>query len=65
MQPGDVEQTWADVDKLYNYIKFKPQVNLEEGLTCFVDWYKNYYGFNYIASKPNCQVIGKESPAIQ
>ena len=46
MQPGDVEQTWADVDHLFNYINYRPQVNLEQGLAKFVHWYKNYYGFN-------------------
>lgn len=44
MQPGDVEQTWANVDQLYNYINYKPQINLEQGLAKFVQWYKNYYG---------------------
>lgn len=46
MQPGDVEQTWANIDHLYNYINYKPQVQLEQGLASFVHWYKNYYGFN-------------------
>lgn len=56
MQPGDVEQTWADVDHLYDYINYKPQVNLEQGLASFVHWYKNYYGFNETVSKPRVQV---------
>lgn len=56
MQPGDVEQTWADVDHLYNYINYKPQVNLEQGLANFVHWYKNYYGFNDVVSKTRLKV---------
>lgn len=51
MQPGDVEQTWADVDDLYNYINYKPKVNLEQGLANFVHWYSNYYGFKDVISK--------------
>jgi UDP-glucuronate 4-epimerase len=43
MQPGDVERTWADVDDLFEYIGYRPQVNIETGITEFVDWYKNYY----------------------
>lgn len=45
MQPGDVEQTWANVDDLYNYINYRPQIKIEQGLAHFVKWYKNYYGF--------------------
>jgi UDP-glucuronate 4-epimerase len=43
MQPGDVERTWADVDDLFEYIGYRPQVNIETGITEFVDWYKGYY----------------------
>jgi len=51
MQPGDVEQTWANVDQLNSYISYKPQVDLKQGLSNFVNWYKNYYGLNDTASK--------------
>lgn len=44
MQPGDVERTWANVDDLYNYIHYRPKIDIEEGLKFFVDWYKDYYG---------------------
>jgi len=43
LQPGDVPKTWAAVDDLYDYIEFKPQVSIEEGIRKFVDWYKVYY----------------------
>jgi len=43
MQPGDVERTWADVDDLYDYIGYRPQVGIETGITEFVNWYKDYY----------------------
>lgn len=43
MQPGDVYQTYADVDELVRDFNFKPRTSLEEGLTKFVKWYKEYY----------------------
>lgn len=42
MQPGDVEQTWADVEDLYNYIGYRPEVNIEDGIAAFVKWYEEY-----------------------
>jgi len=39
MQPGDVQSTYANVEKLFNYIDFKPQTNLEDGIKAFVDKY--------------------------
>ncbi len=43
MQPGDVERTWADVDDLYEYISYRPRVDIEEGIRKFVKWYRVYY----------------------
>jgi UDP-glucuronate 4-epimerase len=43
MQPGDVEQTYADVTSLNNYIGYKPQTSMQEGVNQFVNWYRNYY----------------------
>lgn len=58
MQPGDVEQTWANIDHLYDYINYKPQINLEEGLAYFVHWYKNYYGYNRAVPKTKLKLAG-------
>lgn len=44
MQPGDVYQTYADVDDLIRDFDFKPQTSIEDGLGKFVEWYKAYYG---------------------
>ncbi|MFU8861989.1 MAG: NAD-dependent epimerase/dehydratase family protein [Cyclonatronaceae bacterium] len=60
MQPGDVEQTWADSDQLYNYINYKPCVNLEQGLAIFVQWYKNYYGLGNVVREPIFQDINTQ-----
>lgn len=43
MQPGDVEQTWADVDDLIRDFDYKPDTSIEEGVGAFVDWYLSYY----------------------
>ncbi|BBN97849.1 GDP-mannose 4,6-dehydratase [Sporolactobacillus terrae] len=43
MQPGDVYQTYADVKDLEKDFGFKPSTSLEEGLSHFAKWYKNYY----------------------
>jgi len=44
MQPGDVYQTFADVDALARDFDFKPSTPLEEGLSKFAKWYKEFYG---------------------
>lgn len=43
MQPGDVEETYADVSELEQDFSFKPQTPLKQGLHKFVMWYKDYY----------------------
>lgn len=43
MQPGDVYQTYADVDDLIRDFGFKPSTTIQEGLNKFASWYKEYY----------------------
>ena len=43
MQPGDVYQTYADVSELEKNFNFKPQTSIKEGLTEFVNWYREFY----------------------
>jgi UDP-glucuronate 4-epimerase len=43
MQPGDVKETYADIADLQAAIGFSPSTSIEEGLTHFVNWYKDYY----------------------
>lgn len=43
MQQGDVYQTYADVDDLIKDFNFKPNTSLEEGLSRFAKWYKEFY----------------------
>lgn len=41
MQPGDVEQTWADISAAKEAFGFSPKIPLKEGLQRFVDWRVN------------------------
>jgi Nucleoside-diphosphate-sugar epimerases len=43
MQPGDVPATHADVQDLVRDTGFKPSTPVEEGVRCFVAWYRDYY----------------------
>ena len=43
MQPGDVLETYADIDDLMRDTGFKPETSIEIGLSRFVDWYRDYY----------------------
>ena len=43
MQPGDVTETFADIEDLIHWINYKPQTSVEDGVMKFVDWYKDYY----------------------
>ena len=43
MQPGDVYETYADVTDLMRDYGFKPSTTIEEGLSKFAEWFKNYY----------------------
>jgi UDP-glucuronate 4-epimerase len=44
LQPGDVPDTYADVDTLLKDIGYRPNTTIEIGVRRFVDWYKQYYG---------------------
>ncbi|HKK35210.1 MAG TPA: NAD-dependent epimerase/dehydratase family protein [Paracoccaceae bacterium] len=44
MQPGDVEETAADVDALEAATGFAPSTPLEVGIERFVDWYRDWTG---------------------
>lgn len=43
MQPGDVPDTYANVDSLANAVGYKPQTSTEEGVARFIEWYRTYY----------------------
>jgi UDP-glucuronate 4-epimerase len=43
MQPGDVPETAADIQKSRELLGFAPKTPLREGIRKFVEWYKGYY----------------------
>jgi len=43
MQKGDVTATFSDSTKLFDWIKFKPNTSVKEGVSKFIDWYKDFY----------------------
>jgi UDP-glucuronate 4-epimerase len=44
LQPGDVPQTYADVEALQAAVGFTPRTPIETGVARFVDWYRGHYG---------------------
>jgi UDP-glucuronate 4-epimerase len=43
LQPGDVPDTYANVDKLNKRFNYKPTTSVFQGVSRFVEWYKDYY----------------------
>lgn len=43
LQTGDVPDTFADVSDLINEFDYKPNTMIEEGISRFVLWYRDYY----------------------
>ncbi|MDT0552283.1 NAD-dependent epimerase/dehydratase family protein [Urechidicola vernalis] len=43
LQPGDVTRTYANVESLFEYIDFKPETKVEEGIKKFVEFYREYH----------------------
>jgi UDP-glucuronate 4-epimerase len=44
MQPGDVPDTYADVQALADAVGYRPDTPVEVGVQRFVEWYRAYYG---------------------
>jgi UDP-glucuronate 4-epimerase len=43
IQPGDVPDTWANVDDLVEQFDYKPSMSVEQGVANFAAWFKAYY----------------------
>ena len=43
LQPGDVPDTYANVDDLVADFDYKPDTSVEDGIARFVDWYREFY----------------------
>ena len=46
LQPGDVPDTYADVDDLVEEFDYKPSMSVKQGVENFVLWYKEYNKLN-------------------
>jgi UDP-glucuronate 4-epimerase len=44
LQPGDVPDTFANVDDLVSDFDYRPSTPVEVGIQRFVDWYLDYFG---------------------
>ena len=47
LQPGDVPNTFANVDDLVKDFSYKPSMTVEKGVSNFVKWYKDFYKSNH------------------
>ena len=43
IQPGDVPDTWANVDDLVEQFDYQPNTSVEQGVENFAAWFKDYY----------------------
>ena len=41
MQPGDVDKTFANIDKAKQLLDYAPETSVREGLKKYVEWYNN------------------------
>ncbi|MEX0961400.1 MAG: NAD-dependent epimerase/dehydratase family protein [Simkaniaceae bacterium] len=46
MQPGDVQCTYANIEKSQKKLNFSPKISLEKGIEKFIDWYLDYSRLN-------------------
>jgi UDP-glucuronate 4-epimerase len=42
-QPGDIIETVADTDLVCEWIDYRPQVSIKQGVSNFVKWFREYY----------------------
>ena len=46
MQPGDVKETYSNIQLLKNLTNFYPKTSIKKGIKEFVRWYKEFYVLN-------------------
>lgn len=44
LQPGDMNETYADIGRAIEILKFSPKVKITEGIPKFTAWYRGYGG---------------------
>jgi UDP-glucuronate 4-epimerase len=45
IQPGDVMESFADIEKSRELLGFSPQTDMKTGLESMIDWYNSYNGW--------------------
>lgn len=43
MQPGDVLDTYADIDNIQQAVGYQPTTSIEAGMQQYIDWFRSYY----------------------
>jgi len=43
LQPGDVPETYADIEKTRKMLGFNPKTSIRTGIKKFLSWYRDYY----------------------
>ena len=43
IQPGDVLETFANIEKSQNQLNYFPKININEGIQYFIDWFRSYH----------------------
>jgi UDP-glucuronate 4-epimerase len=43
LQPGDVPETFADIDAIKRDFGFEPRTPISVGIPAFADWYRQYH----------------------
>jgi UDP-glucuronate 4-epimerase len=44
MQPGDIRESYADIDYSKEKLGYDPKTSINEGIPNFINWYKTYFG---------------------
>lgn len=46
LQPGDVPETYANIEKTKKMLGFSPKTSIRTGIRKFLNWYRDYYKIN-------------------
>lgn len=47
LQPGDVVETYADIEYTKEKLDWQPETSIEEGVEEFISWYRRYYNIKF------------------
>jgi len=46
MQPGDIKESFADINRSVQLLNFNPKTSIEIGIKSFIDWFMKYHSNN-------------------